>query len=132
VTVRPGIPAVICDRDRLRQVFENLLANALKYGRPASGPMHVTIGGEAQGDAVRLFVADNGPGVPTEHRERVFGLFERLHTDSDGSGVGLAIVRRVAEVHGGHAWIEATPGGGATFCVALPAAAATTWRRLAA
>jgi signal transduction histidine kinase len=70
---------------------------------------------------VRYSVSDNGPGVEAEYRERVFRVFERLTANGEGTGIGLAILRRVAESTGGHAWIEETPGGGCRVLFDLPA-----------
>jgi signal transduction histidine kinase len=76
------------------------------------------------GARVALRVEDDGPGVPEAERERVFGLFQRLDPATEGTGVGLAIVKRVAERHGGRAWVEASDLGGAAFVVTMPAAPA--------
>ena len=133
IEVEDQMPTVVCDPHRLRQAFENLLANALKYGCPADGNLHVTVGGELRGDEIILHVSDNGPGVPPEFRERIFGLFQRLETQADGTGVGLAIVKRVAEVHGGRAWVEDRPGrSGARFLLAFPAEVEPSRQRQAA
>jgi signal transduction histidine kinase len=132
VTVEPGLPSVLCDRDRLVQVLLNLIGNAVRYGSRGASPPRITIGGRSNGREVEVFVADNGPGVPEEFRDRVFGLFERLHTDVEGTGIGLAIVRRVAEVHGGRAWVEESVGGGATFVVSFPSIAQDALKRDAA
>jgi signal transduction histidine kinase len=78
------------------------------------------IGSETVGHETRVFVRDNGPGIAEEDREKAFGLFQRLDTDTDGSGVGLTIVRRIMEVHGGRAWVESEVGAGATFWLAFP------------
>jgi signal transduction histidine kinase len=69
---------------------------------------------------VRLYVRDHGEGIAPEHHERIFGPFQRLVRDREGSGLGLAIVRRIAESHGGRAWVQSRPGGGATFWVSFP------------
>ncbi|MCC6683319.1 MAG: HAMP domain-containing protein [Phycisphaeraceae bacterium] len=119
IVIHRPMPTVTADRVRLRQVFENLLINAIKYGKIAAGAP-IEIGGENRPGEVRLYVRDHGPGIADEHRERVFLLFQRLDRSHDGTGVGLAIVAKVAEMHGGRAWMEPTPGGGATFWFALP------------
>ncbi|MBL7257856.1 ATP-binding protein [Paractinoplanes lichenicola] len=97
----------------LDQVLVNLLVNAAKYARPDGG--HVQVGVEQNA----LFVRDNGIGMPPHLREQAFQLFRRLHPDAvrDGSGAGLAIVRRIAERHGGQAWADESPGGGTTVWV---------------
>ena len=68
-----------------------------------------------------MFVRDNGPGIDPQQHEKIFGLFQQLDATNEGSGVGLAIVRRVMEVHRGRAWVESTPGKGSTFWLAFPA-----------
>ncbi|MFK7959198.1 MAG: CHASE domain-containing protein [Phycisphaerales bacterium] len=120
VHVDPDIPTITGDLHRVRQVLENLINNALKYGRPTEGLPQINIGGAADGDSVQLFVEDNGPGVDPAYRDRIFELFTRVKQSGDGTGVGLAIVKRVAEVHGGRAWTEPAPGGGARFIVSFP------------
>jgi signal transduction histidine kinase len=81
----------------------------------------IDIGAERHGGELRLFVRDNGIGIRKEYQERIFGLFQRLDTRTEGTGVGLAIARRVIEVHGGRMWVESAPGKGSTFWIGLPA-----------
>ncbi|MDQ5909482.1 MAG: hypothetical protein QG599_1577, partial [Pseudomonadota bacterium] len=83
-------------------------------------PLRLDIAGEPVGDQVRYRVSDNGPGIAPEYRERVFRVFERLASTGEGTGIGLAIVRRIAESTGGRAGIEASPGGGCTVWFELP------------
>lgn len=108
------------DRVRLRQVLQNLISNALKYGRPENGAPRITIDSSACGGMVTLRVTDNGSGIRPDYHDRIFGLFQRLSSNEDGTGVGLAIVRRIAEIHGGRVWVESDPGCGATFLFAVP------------
>lgn len=122
IDVQPGMPKVEADPVRLREVFQNLLSNALKYGCVGDAP-RVAVGAEVRDDEVRFFVRDRGKGLDPAYKDRVFELFERCDTEQDGTGVGLAIVRRVMDVHGGRAWVESQPGDGATFWIALPASA---------
>lgn len=114
----PGL-AVRADPDRLVQILSNYLANAVKYGE---GPIVVDAIDEDSTVVVR--VSDHGAGVPAEFVPRLFDKFTRADRDdgASGSGLGLAIVRLLAEAHGGSAWYEPVPGGGARFCVRLPAA----------
>ena len=81
---------------------------------------------------MRLFVKDNGPGIGKEHHEKIFGLFQRLDESKVGTGVGLAIVKRIMDVHGGRVWVESAIGEGATFWLAFPAAVGEAAMRLSA
>ncbi|HMA23993.1 MAG TPA: HAMP domain-containing sensor histidine kinase [Gemmatimonadaceae bacterium] len=114
----------VADPSALRQMVLNLLDNAVKYG-PAS--QTVTIGTTLNGDRARLWVDDQGEGIPARERERVWSSFYRLdrHANSSvaGSGIGLYVVRELARLHGGDAWVEDAPGGGARIVIELPAAA---------
>lgn len=122
VTVAEPIPAVCADRVRVVQALQNYIANALKYGRPENGPVEIEVGGWFDGTRVIIYVRDNGPGIEAQYHEKVFELFQRLKTEVEGTGIGLAIVKRIAEVNGGAAWVESAPGQGATFYIALPPA----------
>jgi PAS domain S-box-containing protein len=122
VRVEPALPAVVGDPGRVREVIQNLVENALASVSGQPRPL-VEIGSRGRDDAGRvvLFVRDNGKGVPPEHRERIFGLFEKLDPASEGTGIGLTIARRIVEVHGGRIWVESEERGrGATFCFTLP------------
>jgi chemotaxis methyl-accepting protein methylase/signal transduction histidine kinase len=114
-------PTVLADRNRLVEVLDNLMVNALKYACDGPEP-RITIGSETVGREVRLFVKDNGPGIGKQDHEKIFGLFQRLDENKEGTGVGLAIVKRIMEVHGGRVWVESAIGEGATFWLAFPAA----------
>ena len=113
----------IADRSALRQMVLNLLDNAVKYG-PAS--QAVTIGTSSSGGRARVWVEDEGKGIPPRERERVWHSFYRLDRDANssvaGSGIGLYVVRELARLHGGDAWVEDAPSGGARFVVELDAA----------
>jgi len=116
------LPPACIDLPRLNDVFSVALDNALVHGR-SEHPLHISIEGERLGRMVRYSVSDNGPGVDARYRERVFRVFERLSSggDAPGTGIGLAILRRVAESCGGRAWIEENPGGGCRVLFELPA-----------
>jgi chemotaxis methyl-accepting protein methylase/signal transduction histidine kinase len=114
-------PTVRADRNRLVEVLDNLIVNVLKYACDGPEP-RITIGSETVDREVRLFVKDNGPGIGKEQHEKIFGLFQRLDVSQEGTGVGLAIVKRIMEVHGGRVWVESAIGEGATFWLAFPAA----------
>jgi len=134
VSVQRDLPRVVADRVRLAQVFENLLTNAVKYGCGHDQPA-VVIEGCIDAGEVRYCVRDNGSGIAPQFHERIFGLFERLESNTDGTGVGLAAVSRIMEAHGGRAWVESEVGQGAAFWLAFPATAqsvrdATSGKRL--
>jgi PAS domain S-box-containing protein len=107
------------DRSRLDQVVTNLVGNAVKYGQGA--PITVSVNSGSSGH-VRLTVHDEGPGIPLEHQERIFGQFERANDSENlpGMGLGLWLVRRIVTAHGGAINVDSTPGRGATFSVLLP------------
>lgn len=115
------LPPVRVPKTLLMQIFTNLLGNALRYAGPQGGP--VEIGGTRDKAHVRFFVRDHGPGIPPEERQRIFEVFYRGSTATTrvGTGIGLAIVQKIAQTYGGHAWVEPTPGGGATFWVQMAA-----------
>ncbi|MFO1338577.1 MAG: HAMP domain-containing sensor histidine kinase [Burkholderiaceae bacterium] len=116
-----ALPAVSADATLLRPVLTNLVGNALKFSAGQASP-RVSIGALQGAHEVTVFVRDNGPGFPPEQAERLFQPFVRLHGQRfAGHGVGLSIVRRAVERHGGRVWAEAQPGAGACFYFSLPA-----------
>ena len=127
VSIEPDMPTIDADRNRMNQAFENLLVNALKYATESPQP-RIEIGARREGDELRFFVRDNGPGIAQEYHERIFQLFQRLDSRGAGTGVGLAIVKRVLEFHGGRVWVESAPGQGATFWLAIPQKSPTAKR----
>jgi len=122
VEVRPGLPFVLGDRIRLLEVFQNLIENAVKF-RSGQGDPLVEVGCRPGSDGPVVTVRDNGVGIDPRYHDRVFALFERLDPRVEGTGVGLALVRRIVEVHGGRVWVESEGAGqGSTFCFSLPVA----------
>jgi signal transduction histidine kinase len=122
VDVETGLPRVWGDRTRLVQVIQNLVENAVKFMGDQSEPW-ITIGQRAAppGQPPVLFVRDNGIGIPQAQRDTIFTLFRKLDPHAEGSGIGLALVRRIVEAHGGRVWAESEgTGAGATLCIALP------------
>lgn len=103
----------------IRQALDNLLGNAIKFS-PAGGEIAIALTREADTHAWRFRVLDRGPGVPERERDAIFEPFHRVALDRPGKGLGLAIVRDVAERHGGRVWVEPRESGGAAFCLALP------------
>tara|TARA_R110002073_G_scaffold239285_1_gene400657 strand:- start:180185 stop:182422 length:2238 start_codon:yes stop_codon:yes gene_type:complete len=120
VNIQDSIPNIQADRVRTLQIFQNLITNAISYGQQEGRICEVHVGGTIQGNQVCLFVEDNGPGIEPEYHEKVFGLFQRMSSTKDGTGVGLAIVKRIASMSGGHAWVESAKNEGSTFFVTMP------------
>jgi signal transduction histidine kinase len=131
------LPTVNCDRNQMRQVLQNLLSNAIKY-RHLARPCRIRIFAESaedtrqRGDAgdasVRICVSDNGIGFDPKYAAQVFEPFQRLHgpDEYEGSGIGLAICRKIVQRHGGKVGVESMPGAGSTFWFSLPVPADDT------
>lgn len=115
------LPWVWGDPSLLARLLQNLLSNAIKFHESGSRP-HVSIGCEQQGNNWLCHVRDNGIGIPEQYLQRVFGLFQRLHTQDRfaGSGIGLATCKKVVELHNGRIWLESAPGKGSCFYFTLP------------
>ncbi len=116
-----GLPVVNGDSTLLRQLFANLIGNALAYCRPGVPPEITLSSAAEENGCVTIRVSDNGVGIPEEHRDKIFNLFQRLHGEDEypGTGIGLAIVKKVVELHGGMVAVESTVGEGSTFVVTL-------------
>lgn len=115
VKVQDDLPIVCGDSQRLLEVMQNLLDNAVKFmGEQAIPVIEIGTQGEENGMPI-FYVKDNGMGIAPEHHDRIFGLFNKLDPKAEGTGVGLAIVKRIVEVHGGRIWVESEQGKGATF-----------------
>jgi len=112
---RGALPAVLGDETQLELLFQNLLDNALKFH--AADPPRVRIDCEEEEGSWHVRIQDNGAGIPAQDDERIFALFQRLHTanEAPGTGIGLALCRRVVAHHGGRIWVESRPGEGSTF-----------------
>ena len=114
------LPAVTVDARRIGEVWQNLLENAIKYFGDQKHP-RIHIGHRQEDAADVFFAADNGMGIDARFRDKVFGHFEKLDPATEGSGIGLAIARRIVEIHGGRIWVEEGPSGiGSTFLFSLP------------
>ncbi|WP_232703564.1 PAS domain-containing protein [Halobacterium wangiae] len=114
------LPTVAGDASQLRQVFQNLLDNAIEYSGDAPPRIHVAA--ERDGDEWAISISDEGIGIDTKNQERVFEVFQRLHSRDEhpGTGLGLALCERIIERHGGDIWVESEPGEGTTFSFTLP------------
>lgn len=123
VIVKGDFPKVYGDRRRLLEVVQNLVDNAAKFIGEQSHPL-IEIGqeGRVENGYATFFVRDNGIGIAPEFHERIFGLFNRLNPRIEGTGIGLALVKRIVEFHGGRVWIQSEAGSGATFYFTLPIA----------
>jgi len=120
VRIQPNLPIVHGDRQRLTEVLQNLIDNAAKYMGDQPDPL-IEIGQEGKDDGKPVFfVKDNGIGIAPEHYDRIFGLFNKLNPASEGTGIGLALVRRIVEVHGGRIRVESEAGKGSNFYFTLP------------
>ncbi len=120
VSVAEGLPVVCVDRLRLVEALVNLIENSAKYAGCGPRPK-IDIGFQREGDGEpTFFVRDNGPGIDPDQQEKVFELFYKIDKKSPGTGAGLAIVKRIIEVHGGRIWIESEPGRDCSVCFTLP------------
>ena len=115
------MPLVKMRESHLAQVFQNLIGNAIKYRNPEK-PVHVQVTARRAETKWIISIADNGIGVPPAYTESIFGIFKRLHSNStySGTGMGLAICKRIVERYGGLIWVESEPDGGATFSFSVP------------
>ena len=105
---------------RLVEVLQNLIENAVKFMGDQPHPT-VTIGStKDENDTTVFFVKDNGIGIEQQYQERIFGLFNKLDTATEGTGIGLTLVKRIIEVHHGNVWLQSEPGQGSTFYFTLP------------
>lgn len=127
VEIADNLPTVRADRIRLLEVLQNLLENSVKFLGEQPNP-RIEIGSRTGAEEPIYFVRDNGIGIDPRFHDKVFGLFEKLAPDSPGTGIGLALVKRIIEVHGGRIWIEsAGPGTGTTICFTLPTTGKTDY-----
>lgn len=120
VVTRDRLPTVLGDASQLTQVFQNLIGNAIKFRNEQPPHVHVSCQQE-EGEWV-FSVRDNGIGIEPQHAERIFDVFQRLHSRQEfpGNGIGLAICKRIVEGHGGRIWTDSEPGRGSAFCFRIP------------
>lgn len=110
-------PVMACERSRMKQIFANLVGNSLKY--TGEKPL-IEVGCENCGEFYEFYVRDNGIGFDMKYHDRIFELFKRLHSDKEGTGVGLATARKIVVSFGGNIWAESIPGGGSCFRFTIP------------
>ncbi|UCG69066.1 MAG: GHKL domain-containing protein, partial [Thermoplasmata archaeon] len=117
-----NLPTVFCDPNRILQVFVNLLSNSIKFMSPGREGL-IKIGYIDRETEYEFFVKDNGIGIEKEYHDKIFKIFQRLKESKDieGNGVGLAIVKKIVESHGGGIWVNSQKGKGSTFYFTLPA-----------
>jgi light-regulated signal transduction histidine kinase (bacteriophytochrome) len=121
VITRDPLPTVTGNAGRLAQVFQNLVGNAIKFRRPDGSPS-IHVAAVPRGTEWLFAVKDDGIGIEPQYVERIFVIFQRLHTRAEypGTGIGLSVCKKVIERHGGRIWVESQPGAGATFIFTLP------------
>ena len=122
VVAREPLPNLLADPVQLVQLFQNLIGNALKFR--GERPLEIRVGAKPEGDGWHFFVADNGLGIAAKDFERIFIIFQRLHSRDKypGTGIGLAVCKKIVERHGGRIWVESQPGQGSVFHFTIPAA----------
>jgi len=116
------MPTIVCDRIKLTEVFLNLINNAIKFSSKQNKPPVVVVEYEEESDVHKFSVKDNGIGIDPKYHEKVFGIFQRLHSQDEfeGSGAGLGIVKKVIDDHKGRVWIDSAAGKGTTFFFTIP------------
>lgn len=120
IYIDPDMPDAFADQTRIREVIQNLVENAIKFSQPERNP-RIRLGWEQRDGAPVFIVEDNGIGIEEKYREKIFGLFERLDAKVSGTGIGLALVKRIVETHGGSIWAEPRDdNSGTRFCFTLP------------
>ncbi len=122
VVTKEDLPIVLGDETQLLQLFQNLIANAVKYRKPRTPPQ-VHVSSAREGSRYIFSVRDNGIGIDSKNYDRIFQIFQRLHSHEQyaGAGIGLAVCKRIVERHDGRIWIESVPGTGSTFFFTIPA-----------
>lgn len=119
INIHKPAPKILADPKRISQVFDNLINNAIKYASDVPSP-EIQIFYKDQPNEVHICIKDNGPGIEPQYHKKIFGLFQRLQADKEGTGVGLTIVSRIIQLHSGRVWIDSDLGRGAEFWISLP------------
>jgi len=118
IIIQQEMPQVTADRQRIKEVLQNLVENAVKFMDKNENPF-IKVGSKQIGNETVFFVEDNGRGIEEKYHKKIFGLFEKLDKHSDGTGIGLALVKRIIELHNGKIWMDSQPGKGSTFYFTL-------------
>jgi light-regulated signal transduction histidine kinase (bacteriophytochrome) len=120
IITNDDLPTVLADTSQLMQVFQNLISNAIKFQGENVPHVHVSV--QDKGREWVFSIRDNGIGIERRYADRVFVIFQRLHTRQEypGTGIGLALCKRIVERHGGRIWFESEPGNGSTFFFTMP------------
>jgi light-regulated signal transduction histidine kinase (bacteriophytochrome) len=121
VDVAP-LPIVLGDESQITQLFQNLISNSLKYRSAAPPRIQISAVSDKSSNRWRFFVKDNGKGFDVRYKQRLFGMFQRLDSDQPGTGIGLALCKKIVQHHGGHIDIDSKVGGGTIVSFTLPAA----------
>jgi PAS domain S-box-containing protein len=126
-----GLPSIKANYSEMVQLFQNLISNAIKYRSQEPPQINISYSG-LEGDQWLFAVKDNGIGIDPQYKERIFGMFQRLHPKSEysGTGIGLAICKKIVEQHSGRIWVESQPGQGSTFYFTLSAQAANRLKKV--
>jgi signal transduction histidine kinase len=120
LVVEPGLPVIHANESRTLQLFENILSNALKYAKNPEEGSRLVIRSAHDAQWNHIYCFDNGPGIPKEYREKIFALFYRLDLNTEGTGIGLAVAKKIMKFHGGDIWAESWPDTGAVFHITFP------------
>ncbi len=119
LTIKPQLPVIYANESRILQVFENILSNTVKYAVQSDSPF-LEIGSKEEEDHYLIYCKDNGPGIPVQYHKKIFGLFYRLGSKQEGTGIGLTVVKKVMNFHNGEVQVESEEGKGATFWLKFP------------
>jgi signal transduction histidine kinase len=120
ISVEDRLPTVTCEETRIQELFQNLLDNAIKYMDKPDGQIRI---GCLQKDSYwQCSLSDNGPGIDEKYHEKIFQIFQTLQSrdEVESTGIGLTVVKKIVELHGGQVWVESRPGSGTTFFFTLP------------
>jgi len=119
IVVSSKMPMLLVEKENVEEVFSNLIINSIEHVGSLPHP-RIEIGSKKMKDSYQFYVKDNGVGIAPEYHEKIFESFEKLKSKKTGTGIGLAIVKKIVEDHGGEVWVDSKLGKGATFWFSLP------------